>query len=506
MKQQLKIYFTSDTHGHIFPVNYAANRPEASGLLNMAAQIEKDGNTLVLDGGDSLQGTPLVQYYLEHRPDWPTHPVAAAFNAMGLDCFTLGNHDFNFGYEALEDFLSAMKGECLCANVEDLGGHLPLRPWTVRTLANGLRVGITGIVTDFVNIWEQPQNLEKLRITDAFEAARAAREALRPLCDVCVCIYHGGFEEDLTSGQLLSDSGENVACRIARELDFDLLLTGHQHMAVEGVELAGTYAVQPPANAGVCLLVEGSRENGKSAFTSRFLPAGETHSAQPYESLLGLEQTVQHWLDQPIGALEEPILPEQKLDAALHGSRVAAIFNQVQLDATGADVSCTSLGNEPVGLAASVTMRNVTAAYLFANTMVVMEVTEEVIRRCLERCASYFELENGQPKVSAAFLQPKVEHYNYDFFAGLDYTFDLTRPVGQRVVHLTRLDGSPLGPGPLRLCTSNYRATGTGGYEVLRDCPVLWRGSTEMPDMVARYIREHSPVGKLENARFRVIW
>ncbi|MDY5007454.1 5'-nucleotidase C-terminal domain-containing protein [Candidatus Allofournierella merdipullorum] len=147
-----------------------------------------------------------------------------------------------------------------------------------------------------------------------------------------------------------------------------------------------------------------------------------------------------------------------------------------------------------------------TAAYLFANTVVVMEVTEEVIRRCLERCASYFELENGQPKVSAAFLQPKVEHYNYDFFAGLDYTFDLTRPVGQRVVHLTRLDGSPLGPGPLRLCTSNYRATGTGGYEVLRDCPVLWRGSTEMPDMVARYIREHSPVGKLENARFRVIW
>src|SRR5699024_5950850 len=151
---------------------------------------------------------------------------------------------------------------------------------------------------------------------------------------------------------------------------------------------------------------------------------GETHSAQPYESLLGLEQTVQHWLDQPIGALEEPILPEQKLDAALHGSRVAAIFHPVQLDATGAGVSCTSLGNEPVALAASVTMRNVTAAYLFANTMVVMEVTEEVIRRCLERCASYFELENGQPKVSAAFLQPKVEHYNYDFFAGLDYTFD----------------------------------------------------------------------------------
>lgn len=85
MEKTFQIYYTSDTHGHIFPVNYASNCPENSGLLNLAAQVEKDGNTLVLDGGDSLQGTPLTQYYLEHCKKWPIHPVAAAFNAMGLD-------------------------------------------------------------------------------------------------------------------------------------------------------------------------------------------------------------------------------------------------------------------------------------------------------------------------------------------------------------------------------------------------------------------------------------
>ena len=140
MEKTFQIYYTSDTHGHIFPVNYASNCPEDSGLLNLAAQVEKDGNTLVLDGGDSLQGTPLTQYYLEHRGQWPIHPVAAAFNAMGLDYFTLGNHDFNFGYGALRDYLNAMDGVCLCTNVEDLGGELRIRPWAVHTLANGLRV------------------------------------------------------------------------------------------------------------------------------------------------------------------------------------------------------------------------------------------------------------------------------------------------------------------------------------------------------------------------------
>ena len=137
MEKTVQIYYTSDTHGHIFPVNYAANCPEKTGLLNLADQMEKDGNTLVLDGGDSLQGTPLTQYYLENRDRWPVHPVAVAFNAMGLDYFTLGNHDFNFGYEVLRDYLRAMDGVCLCANVEDLGGELPICPWTVHTLANG---------------------------------------------------------------------------------------------------------------------------------------------------------------------------------------------------------------------------------------------------------------------------------------------------------------------------------------------------------------------------------
>ena len=54
MEKTFQIYYTSDTHGHIFPVNYASNCPENSGLLNLAAQVEKGGNTLVLDGGDAL--------------------------------------------------------------------------------------------------------------------------------------------------------------------------------------------------------------------------------------------------------------------------------------------------------------------------------------------------------------------------------------------------------------------------------------------------------------------
>lgn len=249
MKKNLEIIFTSDIHGHIFPVDYAAGKPEESGLLNMAHQVKKGADTLILDGGDSLQGTPLSQYYIAHRQEYPLHPVAEAFNALGCDYFTLGNHDFNFGYEVLRDYLKAMKARCVCANVIDKRGELELIPDAVHVMENGLRVGITGIVTDYVMIWEQPGNLEHITVTDAFEAARREYEKLKDICDITICIYHGGFERDLQTGQLLAESRENVACQMAEELGYDILLTGHQHMMVEGVNLAGTYAVQPPANA-----------------------------------------------------------------------------------------------------------------------------------------------------------------------------------------------------------------------------------------------------------------
>lgn len=67
--------------------------------------------------------------------------------------------------------------------------------------------------------------------------------------DLTICIYHGGFECDLESGETLSQTTENVGYRICKELDFDILLTGHQHMSVTGRDISGTYTVQPCDNA-----------------------------------------------------------------------------------------------------------------------------------------------------------------------------------------------------------------------------------------------------------------
>ena len=508
----MRIIFTSDTHGSLYPINYAQNCPENTGLFCVAAQIKKDEDTLVIDGGDSLQGTPLISYYLEHRKEYSFHPIAEGFNAMKLDYYTLGNHDFNFGYDAILDYVSHMKATLISANVTDKRGALGIKKSVIHVMKDGTRVGITGAVTGYVNVWEQKENLSELEVSDPIRALSDELKELKDKCDITVCIYHGGFEEDLSTGRKLSDTTENEACRISRELDFDLLLTGHQHMAVEGVNIAGTYGVQPPDKARkYCeIFAEGKKGNWKFSSSLRAVeaPAKEYQKiAVDHAFMRKLSERIDKWLDEPIGCLEKEIKPEEKLSAALSGSKVAAIFNQVQLDYTKADFSCTSLSNDPLGLKKDITVRDVLSIYQFSNTVEVKSVTKSVIKKALERCAEYFDYdkETGTVSISKVFLQPKVEHYNYDYYAGLEYEFDLTRPVGDRVVVLRRFGGQELEDGKqYSLVTSNYRATGTGGYECIGNSPTIKSFSDEMPDLLIGFIKRNSPVPEIVNGKITI--
>ena len=148
------------------------------------------------------------------------------------------------------------------------------------------------------------------------------------------------------------------------------------------------------------------------------------------------------------------------------GSDIAKLFSDVQLRASGAQLSAVSLANEVMGFGESVTRRNILASYPYSNTLMVLEITGATLR-AMERSAAYFDLdERGCLTISETFLLPKVEHYNYDYYAGVEYRMDVTKPVGERVV-LLQYQGKPVQPTDVfSICMSNYRASGAGGYEM----------------------------------------
>ena len=487
--QKLTIYFTSDIHGYIYPTDYRSREEKDIGLFKCANRFQKDGNTLIIDGGDGLQGSPFGAFC--HDILGRADTLAEIMNCCGYDYVTLGNHDFNFGMSYLGSYLQMLRARCICENVREEKGTSRF-PARIHVLENGLRVGLVGIVTDHVNIWERPEHLEGISVTDPFEEARVALKKLRGKTDVTVCVYHGGFEQDLATGRTLSTSRENIACRICRELDFDLLLTGHQHMSVSGQMVHGTFVVQPAENGKEFLQICMEMEDGKKCFSSRTVPAGGVCEPSLLERFSTVEAGAQRWLDEVVGHLEEPLVPSDPLSMARKGCKLADFFNTVQLWSSEAQLSATSLANEIAGLPQTVRRRDLLTAYPYTNTLAVLRITGAVLRQAMELSAAYFSVgADGELQVSDSFLHPKVEHYNYDYYAGVEYAFDISRPVGSRVVKL-EYQGIPVrDEDSFSICLNSYRASGTGGYECYLGCSVEREINLEMSDLLLEYFKRN---------------
>ena len=357
-------------------------------------------------------------------------------------------------------------------------------------------------------LWEKPEHIEGITVTEAFPAAKAALEELKKEnVDITVCIYHGGFESDLETGELLSATGENQAYRICKELDFDVLLTGHQHQPKAGLQLFGTHTCQTPDRAKQYARMDVTvSERGTVTANSQLVNPG-----QPQEDMVSflapLDAENAVFLDQPLGELDIPLAPGDHMEMAVHGSIIANFFNQVQLDASGADLSVTSLGNVVKGFNQEVTIRDVVATYVFPNTLKTILVDRRVLKAALERSAEYFDLdEAGQLQVGRSFLMPIVQHYNYDYLSGLEVTMDVRRPLGDRVVSMLYQGKELPDDQRLKLCMNNYRATGTGGYPLYPQCPLVKDQPTEISEMIIEYIDRHKQVTVDKHQWLRVIY
>ena len=136
----------------------------------------------------------------------------------------------------------------IAENVTDLNGHT-LYPAQIKTLGDGTRIGLMGLVTHYINIWEQPAHLNGIKITAPLHQAQQTVAYLRAHADVVIGLYHGGYERDLATGQLLSDTTENIAWALTQALDLDILLTAHQHGDVQPQVINGVLTLQLPNQA-----------------------------------------------------------------------------------------------------------------------------------------------------------------------------------------------------------------------------------------------------------------
>lgn len=514
---KLTILSTSDVHGYVYPTRYrTATDQQAYGWLKAASVIRAvkaaagpDESVVTIENGDWIQGSPFASY-LAQRPATDQALFTRLTRELGVDAGVLGNHEFNYGLDYIRHCEAQRNYPLLGANIA--GGqaqNIVDAPFVILH-RQGVKIAVLGLTTAYVPVWERADHLAGLQFASALETAQHWVPQLRQQADVVVVAYHGGFEADLTTGVPTERlTGENEGYQLLTQVPgIDALVTGHQHRQIAGVYQG--VATTQPGEKGVAvgaITLELDADHHVVERSARLLPTVEVAPAADLaQQTAAVQQRVESWLDQPVGQLTGASLEvTDPMAARLHGHPYLQLINQIEMAAGQTDIAATALFNDDVrGFARQVSLRQLLNSYPYPNTLVVERLSGADLRAALERCASFFTLVEGTVQVAPAFTTPKLALYNYDIYSGIDYQFDLTQPVGQRVTQL-EYHGQPIQPDQrLDVAMNQYRGNGGGDYPMFTPAKVIREVNTDMAEVIRQYFAAHPVVTGQPQTNFTV--
>jgi 2',3'-cyclic-nucleotide 2'-phosphodiesterase/3'-nucleotidase len=546
----LTVLGTTDLHNNVFNWDYFKNTSyadaagnkigiaQASTLIKAMRAECGAANTLTIDAGDTIQGTPLAYYFAKIRPisDSVTHPMALAMNAVGYDAVGLGNHEFNYGIPLLRTWEKQLDFPLLGANVHDaVTGQRAFTPYVLKRIKtdNGwLTVGLVGFVTPGCALWDRDNVQGKLDFNGIVEEARTVIPQMKAAgADVVIVSSHSGATPGSSYGEALPFP-ENASTLLAEEVPgIDAILVGHAH--VEIPERFVTHKatgkqvlLTEPLKWGMRVSVMDLRltkERGRWNVTSASSHLLDAKTAEPDPAVVravqaGHEATVKY-VNEVIGTSTAALSTGT---ACWQDTAAIDAINFVQASTIKAELAGGANAGLPVLSSAAafsravdvkaglLTIRDVAGLYIFDNTLLSIKVTGAQVKAYLEWSAQYFKPVTGTTAAAADVTNSVTPtapggtpDYNYDVVYGLDapltYDIDLARPVGSRISNLSYGGEALRADQEFAMAINNYRQSGGGNFPGVKTAPVLSNSQQEIRQRIIDYVVDR---GTLDAALF----
>lgn len=487
----LRILGTTDLHVHIFPFDYYNDRPtENFGLVRTATLIadarREATNSVLVDNGDFLQGSPIGDYVAYHKGLAPgdLHPIIGAMNLLGYDTATLGNHEFNYGLTFLERTISRAAFPVISANTVRRLASSPLQdqtylpPYVIldRMVRDGcgdshpLRIGFIGFLPPQTLSWDCDHLAGNLLTRDIVATARAYVPQMKEEgADIIIALAHSGI-----GAAAEVDGMENAAVPLARTPGIDAVVSGHSHLVFPSQEFAGlpeinvakgTISGKPAVMAGfwgshlgvIDLLLErdgsdwkviSSRSEARpvaardekgvlrSSYTDSALisdASDDAHKATLRFMHRKVGETMQHLHSFFAQVADSPAVQLVCDAQAWHVARklIGTKHSDLPLLSAAAPFKAGGFAgpdhftNVPPG---SLELRNVADLYAFPNTIRAVRITGRQVADWLEKSAAAFnQIARGQQ--NQLLLNPDFPSYQFDVIQGVTYEIDPAEPA-----------------------------------------------------------------------------
>ncbi len=492
---------TSDLHGHLLPWDYQRARPSDDGLARIASRVaairKETSNVLLLDNGDTIQGTP-IEFLHAKDPSTGPDPMAEAMSALRYDAMTVGNHEFNFGLAVLAKAQKESSFPWLSANTRRTADHSAAFPEYLVKTVGGVRIGILGLTTPNIPNWEPERNRPGLVWEDPVETAKRLVPVLRrkERCAFVVALVHSGPEVDLKTGEPDGTDDENRVIALSKVPGIDLLLTGHTHRRIPLTRLNGVPMIQPGRWGDVLARVDVTFEKaGRTAtvadVTGTLLPSDASVPTDATIAAIAAPHDVaaRAYMEEVVAVAEEAF-PGAR--ARLEDTALLDFVNDAMRDATGADLSMTSLlPSRFEGFRKGpIRVRDVYTLYPYENALVAVEIDGATLKACLEHAAEFYGSASWADGRLVLTPKERMIPYNFDVVQGASYRIDPTAPVGSRVKDLA-VHGRPVRPSDrFTLAVNAYRAQGSGGYAALKGAKVVKEVPAEIRELLIERLRK----------------
>lgn len=486
---RISVVGTSDLHGSIYPLDYNTGAASNIGLARVSTYVNNlraaNPNTMLIDNGDTIQGTPLVYYYnmIDTKAEYPMMKV---MGAMKYDTWTLGNHEFNYGLDTLNRVIADAKKEgitVLSANTYNTKDNTSfVNPYYIKSFTvNGkiIKVGILGLTTKTIPSWEDPAHYAGLQFNDLVTEAKKWVPIVKAAgADVVIVSAHSGTSSP-------SDTiPENQADAIAQQVSgIDAILAGHGHTGktytFKNPDGKTVTVVEPKNTDGIFSQIDINIDgNGKlvsinaanvdiTKDTTIVADPAILAIAKPYQdATLAYTNTV-------IGKATDVFEGTKQL---VEPSTIMELVNKVQMNAASSQLSIAA----PLSATAKVPQgdikrQDIMGVYVYENFLYGVNMTGKQLKNWMEWSVRYYKQVSNSTDPILKDTVLNIADYNLDQLYGATYDVDLTQPAatvdakglvvsGNRIKNLKVNGVLVKDTDVFKVAINNYRYNGGGGF------------------------------------------
>ncbi|WP_066252235.1 bifunctional 2',3'-cyclic-nucleotide 2'-phosphodiesterase/3'-nucleotidase [Neobacillus drentensis] len=491
---ELRIMETTDVHNNLLSYDYYKNSVAPKLGLAKTATLVKEArkeveNSVLVDNGDLIQGNPLATYKAKIDPleEGEIHPAIKAMNLMGYDMATLGNHEFNYGLEYLDEVYDDANFSFVNANVyvddhdndptNDVNKYTPYKIVNKKVTdefgkTNVIKIGYIGFVPPQINEWDKSVLDGKVITKNIVETAKKYIPMLKEEgADVIIALAHSGFSAN-------EANTENAVYALSKVPEIDAITFSHTHKTFPAKNVAsldtmfkgadgqplpgvdngkgtinGVAAVQAGFAGGSLGIIDLTLQKikGKWTVSNSQSSTRQIDAIQPDQSIVDAvkadHEATLEYVNTPIGTTTDDIysyfalVQDDPSIQVVTNAQKWYVEKYIELNKPELkDLPILSAGAPFKAGGNSVdeyteinqgdlTIRSASDLYLYDNTLKAIKVKGSDVKEWLEMSAGQYNTIDPSNTTEQPLINSNFPVFNFDVIDGVEYQIDVTKPA-----------------------------------------------------------------------------